>query len=50
MRGFKNFHAAERTLAGIEIMAMLRKGQTKTPAGAVEYLQKDRFLTIGGKP
>ncbi len=33
MLGFKNFHAAQRTLAGIEVMAMIRKGQMKTLAG-----------------
>jgi transposase-like protein len=31
--GFKNFHAAQRTLAGIEVMAMLRKGQLKRSVG-----------------
>jgi transposase-like protein len=30
MLGFKNFHAAQRTLAGIEVMAMIKKGQMKT--------------------
>jgi putative transposase len=29
MLGFKNFPTAQRTLAGIEIMAMIRKGQLK---------------------
>ena len=33
MLGFKNFHAAQRTLAGIEVMAMIRKGQLKKTAG-----------------
>jgi transposase-like protein len=33
MLGFKNFHAAQRTLAGMEVMAMIRKGQMKTRAG-----------------
>jgi putative transposase len=32
MLGFKTFHAAQRTLAGIEVMAMIRKGQMKTRA------------------
>ena len=31
--GFKNFHAAQKTLAGIEVMAMIKKGQMKTTAG-----------------
>jgi len=33
MLGFKNFHAAQRTLAGMEVMAMIKKGQMQTPAG-----------------
>lgn len=33
MLGFKNFHAAQQTLAGIEVMAMIKKGQMKTPGG-----------------
>jgi transposase-like protein len=33
MLGFKNFHAAQRTLAGIEVMAMIKKGQIKTSDG-----------------
>ena len=32
MLGFKNFYAAQRTLAGIEVMAMIKKGQIKTSA------------------
>jgi len=33
MLDFKNFHAAQRTLGGIEVMAMIKKGQMKTSAG-----------------
>ncbi len=33
MMGFKSFHAAQQTLTGIELMAMLRKGQMKTTKG-----------------
>ena len=33
MMGFKNFHPAQRTLAGIEVMAMIKKGQMSVPAG-----------------
>ncbi len=33
MLNFKNFHAAQRTLAGIEVMAMIKKGQMKTRVG-----------------
>jgi putative transposase len=29
MLGFKNFYAAQRTLAGIEVLAMIKKGQMK---------------------
>jgi putative transposase len=33
MLGFKNFFAAQCTLAGIEVMAMIKKGQMKTARG-----------------
>jgi len=33
MMGFKNFDAAQKTLAGIELMAMIKKGQMKTTKG-----------------
>ena len=33
MLGFKNFAAAQRTLAGIEVMAMIKKGQMKIRVG-----------------
>ncbi len=33
MLGFKNFYAAQRMLAGIEVMAMIKKGQMKTSVG-----------------
>jgi putative transposase len=33
MLGFKNFHAAQRTLAGMEVMAMIKKGQMKIRVG-----------------
>jgi len=29
MLGFKNFHSAQKTLAGMELVSMLRKGQMK---------------------
>ena len=29
MLGFKNFYAAQRTLAGMEVMVMIKKGQMK---------------------
>ena len=33
MLGFQNFYTAQRTLGGIEVMAMIKKGQMKTTAG-----------------
>ena len=33
MMGFKNFDAAQKTLAGIELMAMIKKRQMKTTKG-----------------
>jgi len=33
MLGFKNFPAAQQTLAGMEVMAMIKKGQMKTSEG-----------------
>ena len=33
MMGFKNFHATQQTLTGIEVMAMIKKGQMKTTKG-----------------
>jgi len=33
MLGFKNFHAAQRTLAGMEVTGMIRNDQMKTRAG-----------------
>jgi len=33
MLGFKNLYAAQRTLAGMEMMAMIKKGQMKTSEG-----------------
>ena len=33
MIGFKNFHCAQRTLAGIEVVAMIKKGQMLNKAG-----------------
>ncbi len=33
MLGFKNFHSAQITLAGIELINMLKKGQMRTTRG-----------------
>ena len=35
MLGFKNFHCAAKIIAGIEIMHMIRKGQSAGPEGQV---------------
>lgn len=39
MRGFKAFHSAEATLAGIELHRMLRKGQHKNAANQTIFEQ-----------
>jgi transposase-like protein len=36
MLGFKSFHAAQNTLAGIELMNMIKKGEIR--ATRVDYL------------
>ncbi len=45
MLGFKNFHAAQRTLAGIEVMAMIKKGQMKTRVGG-KPSPTEQFYTL----
>ena len=45
MLGFKNFHAAQRTLAGMEVMAMIKKGQMHTPVRD-EKTPPERFYTL----
>ena len=45
MLGFKNFHAAQRTLAGMEVMAMIKKGQIETSAGEAPS-PAERFYTL----
>ena len=41
MMGFKNFHPAQKTLAGIELMAMLKKGQmNKNKAGSLSPVEQ----------
>jgi len=34
MLGFKSFHAAQKTLVGIELMNMIKKGQMRATRGA----------------
>jgi len=36
MLDFKNFFCAQRTLAGIELMRMLKKGQVRNQAGMLK--------------
>jgi transposase-like protein len=45
MLGFKNFYAAQRTLAGIEVMAMIKKGQMKIRAGK-EHTPAQMFYAL----
>jgi len=45
MLGFKNFYTAQRTLAGIEVMAMIKKGQMKTARGH-EHTSAKMFYTL----
>ena len=45
MMGFKGFHSAEATLAGIELHRMLKKGQHKTAANQPVFLQ---FYALAG--
>ena len=45
MLGFKNFYAAQCTLARIEVMAMIKKGQMKTRAGK-EHTSAKMFYAL----
>jgi putative transposase len=45
MLGFKNFYAAQRTLAGMEVMAMIKKGQMRTPVRDEKTLA-ERFYAL----
>ena len=45
MLGFKNFHPAQRTLAGMEVMAMIKKGQMRTPVRD-EKTPAERFYAL----
>ncbi len=45
MLGFKNFYAAQRTLAGIEAMAMIKKGQMTIRAGN-EQSPAEKFYAL----
>lgn len=45
MLGFKSFWAAQRTLAGIEVMHLLRKGQLQS-VGAEEQTPAEQFSAL----
>lgn len=45
MLGFKNFYAAQRTLVGIEVVAMIKKGQMKIRVGN-EQSFAEQFYTL----
>ena len=45
MVGFKSFHSAEATLAGIELHHMLRKGQHKNAANMAIH---EHFYALAG--
>ena len=45
MLGFKSFHSARRTLAGIELMHMLRKGQM-IAANGQELSAAEQFYSL----
>ncbi len=46
MLGFKAFDAAQRTLAGIELMHMLKKGQMAGETGAEGLTAAEQFYTL----
>ncbi len=48
MLGFKSFHAAKSILAGIELMHMIRKGQSYL-AGSEEMSFADQFYVLAGE-
>jgi len=46
MLGFKNFNSAQGTLAGIELVAMLKKGQMKKSlVGALSPVEQSYALS-----
>ena len=48
MLGFKSFHAAKSILAGIELMHMIRKGQSYL-AGSEDMSFADQFYALAGQ-
>ena len=47
MLGFKNFHASQKTLAGTELIRMLRKGQQKYTSNSYNP-PADQFYALAG--
>jgi len=47
MLGFKNFHSAQNTLAGLEVVAMIKKGQMKKHFSG-ELSCADQFYALAG--
>ena len=52
MLGFKSFYTAQSALAGIELVAMLKKGQMKKKYGRFPVASRTilRFSCVGRKP
>jgi putative transposase len=46
MLGFKSFKAAQRTLAGVELMHMLKKGQQVVEEGAEGRTPAAQFYAL----
>ena len=47
MLGFKNFHAAQKTLAGIELIHMIKKGQMRFTRGD-RLSPAEQFYALAG--
>ncbi|NIB45169.1 IS6 family transposase [Pseudomaricurvus alkylphenolicus] len=45
--GFKNFHCAQKTLVGFELMHMIKKGQMQQPEG-FRLTAAEQFYTLAG--
>jgi putative transposase len=46
MLGFKSFEAAQRTLGGVELMHMLKKGQLMVEEGAMGLTAAEQFYSL----
>jgi len=47
MLGFKSFGSARRTLRGIELMHMIKKGQMRNPQGSVQDKTRNSMIKGG---